>query len=247
MFILLSTLRDHIRRSLHNTHMFCLSPFLTVFTFFSALHLPAGWEKTAPTVNSTTLFWLRDKTDQTQSCWKELAIGVCSMFVKTAEEGRMKVLASDTCSAPAPTGHLANTPGDSLGTSPSRAPGCLSLQPFPSVPGLPRRVDSILGHAMDGWLCPGARNCSATTPTHSAPLPGHRDLLAGKQRSSLVSHQLWEQFGQFYSWLLISYYYNTCIIFQWGKLPHTFLLNMECGVGRESKLSWACQAAQFGS
>lgn len=65
------------------------------------------------------------------------------------------------------------------------------------------------------WACPeGALLQHRHTHHHCLH---HRDLLAGKQSSSLVSYQLCEQFGQICSWLLISYYFNTCIIFPWGS------------------------------
>lgn len=164
------------------TAMCFVSDFFSQYSVFSQLCIFQHNGKTAPTINPTPIFWVQDrkKTKHSQAGMNlQLAFSSCLLKLwRKAVLGRVTVLASDTWSAA--TGlnntrstclHLANTPGDCLGTLLSRASGCLSLHPLPSVPGLPRRVDSFVGRAMGGWVCPGARNCSATTQTSSPSLP----------------------------------------------------------------------------
>lgn len=131
--------------------------------------------KTAPTINSTTIFWLWDKKKTKHrhaEMNSQLPFSSCLLKLqRKAVLGRVTVLASDTSSAPtglsntSSTGHLANTSGDCLGMLLSRASGCLSLHPSPSVPGLSRGVDSIVGYAMGGWVCPGSQKLLYLTIT----------------------------------------------------------------------------------
>lgn len=173
----------------------------------------------------------------------QLAFSSCLLKLqRKAVLGRVTVLASDTCSAAtglsntSSTRHLANTCGNCLGTLLSRASGCLSLHPSPSVPGLPRRVDSIVGHAVGGWVCPGRQK----------PLYLNTDTLI---ITALTTGTCWLE-SKVAPWCLIDFVSNSdklipdCLLHitttpassSHGGVTHVFLLNMTYEMGRESKL-----------
>lgn len=108
---------------------------------------------------------------------------------------------------PASPRHLANTSGDCLEPSFSRVSRrfCLYVHSHPcsdcqeewsSVWDVPRVVGSVLK---------SATALPQHGPIHCYCCLHDEDPLAGKQESSLVSYQLYEQFGPTCSWLFISY------------------------------------------
>lgn len=204
------------------TLMCFASVLFTCYSIFSqscVLHYDG---KTASTKNATTIFWLWDKKDQIQSCWKEFAICVSIMSVKILEKanawqvdrfGHWHLLCGHGTgtvglkATPASPHHLANTSGDCLEASLSRVSGCFCLyvhshlclgcqEEWPPAWDMPWVVGSVLQSAT---ALPQHR------PTHRHCCLHHGDPPAGKRKSSLVSYQLYEQFGQTYSQPLISY------------------------------------------
>ena len=185
------------------------------------------------------MFWLWDKKDQIQSRWKEFASYISIMSIKILEKaspwqvnrfGQWHLLCSHGTgtlrlrATPAYPRHLANTSGDCLEASLSRVSRCSCLY-----------VDSHLclgcqeewSSAWDMLWVVGSVLKAATTlpqhrPTHCHCCLHHGDPLAGKQKSSLVSYQLYEQFGQTY-FISVKHPHYLVIV----NLSHILLLKTE--------------------
>lgn len=204
------------------TLMCFASVLFAQYSIFSQFCILQYDGKTASTINPTTIFWLWDKKDLTQLCWKEFAIRVFLMSVKILEKanawqvdrfGQWHWLCSHRTSTvglratPASPCHLANTPGDCWETSLSRVSRCFCLYVhFHLCLGCQEEWSSV----WNMWQAVGsALKFTTALPQHSLTppplLPPPRGPTGWKAKSCQVSYQLYEQSGQTSSWLLVLY------------------------------------------
>lgn len=215
-----------------------LFAWYSIFSQSCILHYDG---KTASTKNATTIFWLWDKKDQIQSCWKEFAICVSIMSVKILEKANawqvwtltpaMQPLdrhcrtESNTSFSTPPCKHIWGP----LGSIPQQGEQVfLPLHPFPSVTGLPRRVVTSVRHAVGGWVCAEVSNCFATAQTHAPPLlppPWGPTGWKVKKLPSLLSTlwAVWKNLFPTTCFILVKHLHPLVIV----NLSHIFLLKME--------------------
>lgn len=241
MFILLSTLRDHIRRRPYKAHVFCLTPFRTVFNFFSVLHLTVWWENCIYNKSHHHILIMRQKKDQIQSCWKEFAICISVMSVKILEKasawqvdrfGQWHPLCSHRTgivglsATTASLHHFSNISGDSLEASLSRVSRCFCLYVHSHLClGCQEELSSVWDMPRVPWSAlKSATALLQHRPTHHHYCLHHRYPLAGKLKRSLASRQpyelVWTNSSLSAYFILVKHLHHLAIV----NLSHIFHL-----------------------